>query len=233
MGWRRHVAIGAALIVAIVSACGGSDDTEGSVTTVPDNGAGDVITTFGNIPGVSDECTAIANLSVALTQAVSGSLGEVSDDILDAIPADERIRAGALMAPTLFRNLRLLDPRWDEARGGYEVLVEGDTIREVSEGPIRSDSADVVDCGGRTLMPGLIDCHAHVTLTEMNIAALEAMPVTLMTARAGVSLRAMLDRGFTTVRDTGGADWGIQKAVADGHFAGPRLFVSGCGQRPA
>lgn len=131
------------------------------------------------------------------------------------------------MSPTLFRNLRLLDPRWDEVRGGYEVLVEGETIREVSDGPISSGSADVVDCGGRTVMPGLIDCHAHVTLTEMNMAALEAMPVTLMTARAGVSLRAMLDRGFTTVRDTGGADWGIQKAVADGHFAGPRLFVSG------
>lgn len=131
------------------------------------------------------------------------------------------------MPPLVFRNLQLLDPRWDEARDGYEVLVEGDTIREVSEGPIRSDSAAVVDCGGRTLMPGLIDCHAHVTLTEMNISALEAMPVTLMTARAGVSLRAMLDRGFTTVRDTGGADWGIQQAVADGHFVGPRLFVAG------
>lgn len=131
------------------------------------------------------------------------------------------------MGVTLYRNLQLLDPRWDEARRGYEVLVEGETIREVSDRPIRSESAEVVDCGGRTLMPGLIDCHAHVTLTEMNISALEAMPVTLMTARAGVSLRAMLDRGFTTVRDTGGADWGIQKAVADGHFAGPRLFVSG------
>ena len=128
-----------------------------------------------------------------------------------------------VMAPILFRNLQLLDPRWDEPRGGYEVLVEGDTIREVSDGPIASESADVVDCGGGTLMPGLIDCHAHVTLTSMTIADLEAMPVTLMTARAGESLRAMLDRGFTTVRDTGGADWGIQKAVADGHFAGPRL----------
>jgi len=129
--------------------------------------------------------------------------------------------------PILFRNLNLLDPRWDEARPGYEVLVEGDTIREVSAGPIRSDSAETIDCGGHTLMPGLIDCHVHVTLTELSLGAMEAMPLTLMTARAARSLEDMLNRGFTTVRDTGGADWGIQKAVEEGLFAGPRLFVSG------
>jgi len=131
------------------------------------------------------------------------------------------------VAPILFRNLSLLDPRWDEARDGYEVLVEGDTIREVEEGPIKSESAEVVDCGGRTLMPGLIDCHAHVTLTELNIGAMEAMPVTMMTARAARSAREMLNRGFTTIRDTGGADWGIQQAVSTGIFVGPRMFVSG------
>lgn len=131
------------------------------------------------------------------------------------------------MQPILFRNLNLLDPRWDEARPGYEVLVEGDTIREVSAGPIRSDSAETIDCGGHTLMPGLIDCHVHVTLTELSLGAMEAMPLTLMTARAARSLEDMLNRGFTTVRDTGGADWGIQKAVEEGLFAGPRLFVSG------
>ncbi len=76
-------------------------------------------------------------------------------------------------------------------------------------------------------MPGLIDCHVHVFLSEVNIRALEAVPLTLMTARAAGLMRAMLDRGFTTVRDTGGADWGIREAVALGHLAGPRLFVAG------
>ncbi|MCP3974709.1 MAG: amidohydrolase family protein [bacterium] len=131
------------------------------------------------------------------------------------------------MPPILFRNLSLLDPRRDEVRPGFEVLVEGNLIREVVEGPIQSESAEVVDCGGGTLMPGLIDCHAHVTLTELNLGAMEAMPVTLMTARAAKSLVDMLNRGFTTVRDTGGADWGIQEAVELGLLAGPRLFVSG------
>ncbi|HKU97098.1 MAG TPA: amidohydrolase family protein, partial [Vineibacter sp.] len=63
------------------------------------------------------------------------------------------------MAQVLFRNISLLDPRWDEARGGHEVLIEGETIREVSDKPIRASGARVVDGGGRTLMPGLIDCH--------------------------------------------------------------------------
>ncbi len=126
-----------------------------------------------------------------------------------------------------FRNLRLLDPRFDDARGGYEVLVEGDKIREVSDKPLRTTSARVFDCGGRTLMPGLIDCHVHVYLVELGLARLEAMPLTLLTAKASKLLRDMLDRGFTTVRDTGGADWGIKEAVDTGVLPGPRMFISG------
>ena len=131
------------------------------------------------------------------------------------------------MSQTLFRNLNLLDPRWDAARGGYEVLVEGDTIREVSAKPIKSKAERIIDCGKRTLMPGLIDCHVHVFLTEVNIRNLESVPLTLLTAQASTLMRGMIDRGFTTVRDTGGADWGIKTAVESGLIAGPRLFISG------
>ena len=131
------------------------------------------------------------------------------------------------MSQLLFRNLRLLDPHWDVPRGGYEVLVEGDTIREVSDRPIRADGAAPVDCGGRTLMPGLIDSHVHVFLSEVYIRRLEEVPLTLMTARATDIMRNMLARGFTTVRDTGGADWGIKIAVESGLVPGPRLFIAG------
>jgi len=131
------------------------------------------------------------------------------------------------MSQILFKNLSLLDPRWDEARGGHEVLVEGDTIREVSAKPIKSAKAQVVDCGRRTLMPGLIDCHVHVFLTEVNIRNLEHVPLTLLTAKSAELMRGMIDRGFTTVRDTGGADWGIKTAVESGLIPGPRLFISG------
>jgi imidazolonepropionase-like amidohydrolase len=107
------------------------------------------------------------------------------------------------------------------------VLVEGERICEVSRRPIRAPRARVLDCGGRTLMPGLIDCHVHACLSEVNIRNLEAVPLTLMTARASEALRAMLARGFTTVRDTGGADWGLRDAVAQGLVEGPRMFVAG------
>src|SRR5690242_1951124 len=98
------------------------------------------------------------------------------------------------MSQIVFRNARLLDPRWDEARDGHEVL---------------------------------IDCHVHVFLSEVNIRNLENVPLTLMTARAADLMKGMIDRGFTTVRDTGGADWGIKTAVESGLIAGPRLFISG------
>jgi imidazolonepropionase-like amidohydrolase len=132
------------------------------------------------------------------------------------------------MSQLLFRNFSLLDPRWDEPRGGYEVLVEGEHIKEVSAKPIKARGAQVVDGGGkRTLMPGLIDCHVHVFLTEVNIRHLENIPLTLLTAKSAELMRGMIDRGFTTVRDTGGADWGIKTAVDSGLIPGPRLFISG------
>jgi imidazolonepropionase-like amidohydrolase len=131
------------------------------------------------------------------------------------------------MSQILFRNFSLLDPRWDEARGGYEVLVEGETIKEVSAKPIKARNARVVNGGGKhTLMPGLIDCHVHVFLTEVNIRNLESVPLTLLTAKSAELMRGMIDRGFTTVRDTGGADWGIKTAVESGLIPGPRLFIS-------
>src|SRR5262245_22069820 len=131
------------------------------------------------------------------------------------------------MTRYLFRNVNLLDPAKHELLGGHEVLVEGESIREVSDRPIQSSGATVIDGGGRTLMPGLIDCHVHVFLSELNIRNLEHIPLTLMTARAAELMRGMIDRGFTTVRDTGGADWGIKTAVESGLLPGPRLFISG------
>lgn len=131
------------------------------------------------------------------------------------------------MSQYLFRNFRLLEPSFDEIRDGYELLVEGTTIREVADKSIKSASATVIDCGGRTLMPGLIDSHVHIFLSEVYIRNLENIPLTLMTARAIGLMKGMIDRGFTSVRDTGGADWGIKEAVEKGNIAAPRLFIAG------
>jgi imidazolonepropionase-like amidohydrolase len=115
------------------------------------------------------------------------------------------------MSQFLFRNVRLLEPEHGETRDGYEVLVEDDLIREVAAGPIRAEDADVIDGGGR-----VADARAHRQprprdAVRGDIRALESVPLTLATARAAL-LRGMLDRGFTTVRDTGGA-MGPQEAV--------------------
>src|SRR6202142_3312308 len=126
-----------------------------------------------------------------------------------------------------FKNFEMLDPEVGELRGGHELVVEGDTIKEISAAPIKLATADVIDCGGRTLMPGLIDSHVHVVLSEVVIRNLESVPLPLMTARAADLMRRMLDRGFTTVRDTGGADWGLREATEKGLLPGPRLFIAG------
>ena len=131
------------------------------------------------------------------------------------------------MSSLLFKNFKLLEPTWGELRSGYELLVEGTTIHALSDKPIKAQSARVIDCQGQTLMPGLIDSHVHIFLTEVSIPSLEKMPLTLMTARAIQAMKGMLDRGFTTVRDTGGADWGIKEAVEHSNVPGPRLFIAG------
>src|SRR5215471_11016527 len=131
------------------------------------------------------------------------------------------------MAQILFKNANLLDPRADALQGGFSVLVEGDTVREVSPKTIKAAKADTIDCKGRTLMPGLIDCHVHAMLSEVNLRYLEAIPLTMMTVRAASLARAMLDRGFTTVRDTGGSDWGLRDGIAQGFLPGPRMFIAG------
>ena len=131
------------------------------------------------------------------------------------------------MAQYLFKNFDMLDPERDEVEGGHELLVEGEHIKEISGKPIKSKSATVIDCGKRTLMPGLIDSHVHVVLSEVSLPRLENVPLTLMTARAAVLMRNMLDRGFTSVRDTGGADWGLKEATDKWLLPGPRLFIAG------
>jgi imidazolonepropionase-like amidohydrolase len=126
-----------------------------------------------------------------------------------------------------FKNFEMLDPDAGELHGGHELVVEGDRIKDVSAGPIKLSQASVIDCGGRTLMPGLIDSHVHVVLSEVALRNLESVPLTLMTARAAELMRKMLDRGFTSVRDTGGADWGLKEATEKWLLPGPRLFIAG------
>ncbi|HEY4440870.1 MAG TPA: amidohydrolase family protein [Candidatus Elarobacter sp.] len=108
-----------------------------------------------------------------------------------------------------------------------DVLVRDGRIEAVSGRALAVDGALRIDAGNRVLMPGLIDAHVHAYATHANLKALERIPRSLLALQAKPLLEAMLRRGFTTVRDAGGADAGLARAVDDGLIDGPRIFFSG------
>ena len=130
------------------------------------------------------------------------------------------------MALTLITNAAIVDGTQDRRKDPVNVLIDGGTIREVGA-KVKSDKARVIDLGGRTLMPGLIDCHVHVIAVMANLGANAQLPDSLVTARSFRIMNDMLMRGFTTVRDVGGADHGLEVAVEEGPIPAPRLVRSG------
>jgi imidazolonepropionase-like amidohydrolase len=131
------------------------------------------------------------------------------------------------MTAIILANCAVLDGTRPERREDHHVLIEEGRISEVSDRKLRSETAETIDLKGRTLMPGLIDAHVHVLAVDAVLARLAGEPMTLVTMQAGRVLEGMLMRGFTTVRDAGGADGGLAEAVERGLVAGPRLFPSG------
>ena len=117
------------------------------------------------------------------------------------------------MSFIVLKHCTLWDGTSPEVREDMHVLVEGERIREISERSITAPTAQVIDCQGKTLMPGLIDAHVHLIATSLNLGQLAQEPVSLTMARARHIAEGMLRRGFTTVRDAGGADWGLAAAI--------------------
>ena len=131
------------------------------------------------------------------------------------------------MSQILFQNCTLLDTIEGRMLPEHHVLVEEDGIKEVSDRPITSSGAHSVDVGGRTLMPGLIDVHVHATDSTMNFEEMARKPVTLIAHEAARILERILARGFTSIRDAAGADYGLVAAVDRGLIQGPRIFHCG------
>ena len=127
---------------------------------------------------------------------------------------------------TLFTNARILDP----AAGHYtdaHVLIEDGMISDIAARPVAAPDRQTIDLRGRTLMPGLIDCHVHVVAHSMDLAANSQVPDALAVLRSLPIMRGMLDRGFTTVRDVGGAPFSLAQAIEESLAPAPRLFVCG------
>jgi imidazolonepropionase-like amidohydrolase len=133
---------------------------------------------------------------------------------------------------TLLTNALLIDGTGRAAVQGANVLVEGQSIKTVSPGPLEvPPEVKRIDLGGRALLPGLIDAHVHVTITP-DIAKLLSgggfPPAVIHAIQVKDALEKTLVAGFTTVRDAGGATQEIREAVEQEYINGPRLLLS-CG----
>ncbi len=131
------------------------------------------------------------------------------------------------MSALIFKNATVLDVVGGELLADQHVTVLESRIVEVGPGRPTSIEARVIDAAGCVLMPGLCDAHVHVTAATPDFAALERWAPSYVAARASEIMRAMLFRGFTTVRDAGGADHGLAQAVREKLFLGPRLLYCG------
>ena len=131
------------------------------------------------------------------------------------------------MGVTILRNASVLDPERGELAEGPSVVISGSRIAVVGRGLTGPEDAVVFDVAGRTVMPGLIDAHTHPAVVDMEVFDMAEWPPSYVAARAGRALEGMLARGFTTIRDVGGGDFGLARAVEDGYFTGPRIRFGG------
>jgi imidazolonepropionase-like amidohydrolase len=157
---------------------------------------------------------------------VAGTTASVA---LLGIAAYSGASAQTLAGPaTLFTNARLFDGMNLNTREGMSVLVQGGLIVDVVQGPITPpDGATVIDAGGRTLMPGLIDAHWHTMMAALPISRLLTQEEGDIHLAAAVQAERTLMRGFTTVRDLAGPSFALKRAIDAGSVAGPRIYPCG------
>jgi imidazolonepropionase-like amidohydrolase len=127
---------------------------------------------------------------------------------------------------TLFTNVLIFDGNNEERMDG-NVLVEGQLIKQISADPIDAPNAIVIDGGGGTLMPGLIEAHAHLSLHGDLFQIRNEFNWMYIGAKSGAEATNMLMRGFTTARDAAGPTNGLRKVIDAGHVVGPRIYTAG------
>ncbi|MDE1995028.1 MAG: amidohydrolase family protein [Rhizobiaceae bacterium] len=135
--------------------------------------------------------------------------------------------AQAAGKPILLRNVKIFDGTSSELLQGHDVLVEGSLIKAlVAAGESVSD-ADVIDCGGKTLMPGMIDAHWHSLLAGISQTVAMTADIPYVHLVAAQEAERTVLRGFTSVRDVGGPSFALKRAIDEGRIAGPRIYPSG------
>jgi imidazolonepropionase-like amidohydrolase len=130
--------------------------------------------------------------------------------------------------PIVVTNFKLFDGKSPSLRGGQSLLIENGRIRDVAgAGQGAPEGARPIDCGGRVLMPGLIDAHWHVMFTGLNPAQLMTADIGFIFLTASAQAERTLMRGYTTVRDLGGPSFPLKKAIDSGLAVGPRIYPCG------
>ena len=134
------------------------------------------------------------------------------------------------MAVTVvFEDATLLDCTGRDPQSHSRVVVEQGRIARIESAKAgnRPKDALVVDCQQRTLMPGLLDAHVHLAITDLDPLEEASLPAAVLALRIAQEIKATLQAGFTTVRDAGGLDWGFKEAIRLGLLKGPKIFISG------
>lgn len=128
------------------------------------------------------------------------------------------------MTSTRISNARIWNGLDDDYAPASSVTIADGRIVAVGDvGQVERE----VDLGGKALLPGFIDAHFHAYAALVDTPAVEQLPLSYLAHHATRLMADALRRGFTTVRDAGGADWGLAQALVEGLIPGPRLFRSG------
>lgn len=127
----------------------------------------------------------------------------------------------------ILNNCTVFDGVDDGLLPGRSLVIRDGRIAEIHDRAQHAEAATVIDLGGRTVMPGLIDAHFHAYAAEVNIGALDRMRPGLRALYARRALEEALQRGFTSVRDAAGGDIALAIGIERGLIQGPRFFYSG------
>ncbi|MBN8492232.1 MAG: amidohydrolase family protein [Burkholderiales bacterium] len=158
----------------------------------------------------------------------SGLLGSVA--LWPALAGAQTPQPASRPAAVLFENVRVFDGTSEQLTPPRNVLVVGNKIQTISEASIAPPAgAELtrIAGNGRTLMPGLIDAHTHLSFTIIPQAAALTADIGFVHAASTQAASGMLMRGFTTARDAGGPVFGLKRAIDEGVIPGPRIWPSG------
>ncbi|MCE7737567.1 MAG: amidohydrolase family protein [Candidatus Heimdallarchaeota archaeon] len=131
------------------------------------------------------------------------------------------------MSKIVLINASILDVKEGKLVPNKHIVIADGKIVSIQDDFPEVEDAQIIDIASKIVMPGLCDAHVHVLATTADLQSLSSQSPNYLMAQSMILMRDMLMRGFTTVRDAAGADWGIAKAVEDGIVEGPRILYCG------